>query len=190
MASLVGRVYAITGAASGIGLATARELAARGASIFLADINEVGLKKILPTVQPTAGGAVDTFVLDVRNRDEVHNFVQGALKRFGRLDGGANIAGIVGKDILIKPIWEAGVADYELVQAINTKGTFNCLAELLQPGVLDKGGSIVNMASIAGQRGVYSAAAYCTSKAGVLALTKVAAIDAGSRGIRVNAVAP
>lgn len=191
MASLEGKVFALTGAASGIGLSTARVLAARGASLSLSDVNKAGLEAAVASLSNGQHqGKFAAFHTDVADRSSVRDFVQNTLKQFGKLDGCANIAGVAGKDLGVNSLWESDSADFDFVMAVNAKGVFNCLTEELQPSVLQEGGSIVNIASIAGLRAMPKSASYCASKHAVIGLTRCAADDAGPRGIRVNAVAP
>ena len=94
--NLQGKVIAITGAASGMGLATAKMLATRGAILALADTNEELLKSTAEDID-SAGGKVSATVLDVRNRMDVEFWIQGVVEKYGRLDGAANLAGVIGK---------------------------------------------------------------------------------------------
>jgi NAD(P)-dependent dehydrogenase (short-subunit alcohol dehydrogenase family) len=112
------------------------------------------------------------------------------LKQFGKVDGCANVAGVSGKEVSVRPVWEASSEDYDFVNAVNARGVFNCLSEQLRPGVVSEGGSVVNVSSIAGIRAMPKSAAYVASKHAVVGLTRVAAADAGPRNIRVNSVNP
>lgn len=184
-------VYALTGAASGIGLATARILAARGASLGLADLNEAGLDSAAKGIETDFKNPnVITAVVDVRDRDSVAAFLAKTKGHFGRLDGCGNIAGAIGKHHHVHRLWELSGAEFDFVMDVNVKGVFNCLAEQLKPGVLSEGAAVVNAGSVCSYKGVPGSSAYCASKHAVLGLTRVAAIEAGSRGIRVNIVAP
>ncbi|KAJ6005149.1 hypothetical protein N7451_003093 [Penicillium sp. IBT 35674x] len=188
MASLAGKAFTVTGAASGIGLATAKILAARGASLFIGDINEAAMEKAAAIISNS--GRVEKAVLDVRDRSAVRSFMQKCQSRFGRIDGCANVAGVSGKRMNIDHIWELDAAEYDFVMNVNTRGVFNCLAEQLTPGMLPEDASIVNISSICGLRGLPKGAVYCASKHAVVGLTRTAAIEAGPRRIRVNSVAP
>ncbi|RMZ68334.1 3-oxoacyl-[acyl-carrier- ] reductase [Pyrenophora seminiperda CCB06] len=192
MASLAGKAFVLTGGASGIGLATARVLASKGASLYIGDSNLEALKASLPSISQLAvnGELIKTAKLDVRDRADVRAFLQKAKAEFGELHGAANIAGITGKGMGVSKIWELDTEEYEQVMAVNAKGIFNCLAEELHPDMLKPGSSIVNMASINGLRANSGGSPYVASKHAVVGLTKSAAIEAGPREIRVNAVEP
>jgi NAD(P)-dependent dehydrogenase (short-subunit alcohol dehydrogenase family) len=190
MASLSGKVIAVTGAASGIGLATAKRLAAKGCSLALADRNRSRLGEVLQTIEAESRGTITTHEVDVRHREQVRSFLLQAKQQHGTINGCANIAGVIGKGSNIQNIWEVPVEEYKTTMEVNADGTFHCLAEQLQPGFLEKGGSIVNMSSLAGLLGLGKNSAYCASKWAVIGMTKAAAKEAGSLGIRVNCVAP
>lgn len=190
MASLIGKVFTVTGAGSGIGLATAKLLAARGAALGLGDVNQRSLESLKDALSSSGHVQFKIFPLDVRQRSEVQSFILKTREAFGKLDGCANIAATIGEGLAKHNIWEAENTDFDLVMNVNAGGTFNCLAEQLRPNVLEDGGSIVNVASLTGLKGYPKAAAYAASKHAVVGLTKVAALEGGPRAIRVNAVAP
>ncbi|KAK5192436.1 hypothetical protein LTR99_010436 [Exophiala xenobiotica] len=176
-----GKVIALTGAASGIGLATAKLLASQGNTLSLCDIQGEALEVVLDSL-PGEGHIIT--VVDVSQSREVDAWIQKTVEQLGRLDGAVNFAGIV----RLGPITEASDEDWERTMAINCSGVFYCLRAELK-SMLD-GGSIVNASSVAGLRGVVSSSVYVASKHAVTGLTKVAARDVGHRNIRVNAVAP
>ncbi|KEF56745.1 uncharacterized protein A1O9_06935 [Exophiala aquamarina CBS 119918] len=189
MATLQGKSILLTGGASGIGLDTAKLLLSKGANLVVGDFNEEALNKVSDEIRAAGKGKVILQTVDVRERSQVRNLVETAVKEFGGLDGCANIAGTAGS-LGSKYIWEMDGCDYDTVMDVNAKGVFYCLAEELKPGVLVEGASIVNVASILSLRGVLRSSAYIASKHAVQGLTKAAAIDAAERGIRVNCVAP
>jgi 3-oxoacyl-[acyl-carrier protein] reductase len=182
---LRGRVACVTGAASGIGEAVIRMLAAVGASIVAGDIDEPGLSKVVDDLL-ARGGDVVAQPVDIRDRGSVDAFVQRAVADHGRLDVMCNIAG-VGTYGSIDAVDETEV---DRAFGINFKGTlFGCQAALavMQP---QGSGSIVNVSATA----IYTPAAgvgiYSATKAAVAMLTQTLAMEAGPHGVRVNAIAP
>lgn len=197
MASLKGSVIVVTGAASGIGLATATALAKLGANLSLADVQVDLLKEAVAAVEAAASAAGHTIkthsaVVDVRERAAVESWIAETVAKLGRLDGAANIAGI------FKPNYKNSVADedednWDLNIAVNLTGLMHCMraqtASMREHGV-GSNASIVNAASIMGLQGAIGSAAYCSSKHGVIGLTRATCKEVGKQGIRVNCVAP
>jgi 3-oxoacyl-[acyl-carrier protein] reductase len=178
---LDGKVAVITGAASGIGRATAVTLSDAGARLVLADVDEDGL------AQTTKMVAESTVVpTDVSRKDDVDALVQRAVDHFGAVDIMANIAGV----LLYRSLLDTDEADLDRVLDVNLKGVvFGCQAALRVMG--ERGsGSIINMASAAIDQPGTRVAAYSISKAGVAMTTRIAALDGGPLGVRVNGVAP
>jgi len=188
MASFEGKVIALTGAASGIGLSTAKLLASRGAAVSLADVQDKALQEAKAAIQAeTKDAKVFTFVVDVQNNQTVVDWVAKTVETFGRLDGAANIAGVftaIADNSIEKEIDD----NWNLLLGVNLTGVMNCMRA--QVPHLKSGGSIVNASSILGLEGAAGRAAYCASKHGVIGLTRAAAKDVGKRGIRVNCFAP
>ncbi|KAL8868927.1 MAG: hypothetical protein Q9174_004660, partial [Haloplaca sp. 1 TL-2023] len=194
MASFDGKVIAITGAASGIGLATAHLLASRGASVSLADVQEEGLTKASASIQQaTPKAKIHTKVVNVASAKEVETWITETTSHFGRLDGAANLAGIAGKETSTNhgALENVSEEDFDEVLSVNVKGVFNCMKFEIRgmKGMGGKGG-IVNASSVAGLRGYPNHIAYCTSKHAVIGMSKTAAKETGKAGIRVNAIAP
>lgn len=177
-----GKVIAITGAASGIGLATAKLLASRGAILSLADLNEEALKKAVHSLE---GEKHMTTVVDVRKSSSVNDWINATVEKLGKLDGAANIAGV---PPMGKAVADASDADWDFIMNVNARGVFYCMRAELNN--IKDGGSIVNAASVAGLKGSPNGFIYCASKHAVVGITKSAARENGDRNIRVNAIAP
>ena len=182
MARLVGKVALFTGAARGTGEATARLFAAEGAKVVLADIvDDAG------TATAADIGDDAFFVhLDVTEETSWQAAVKAAVDRFGKLDILVNNAGI----LHMAAIADTTVADYERVVGVNQKGVFLGIKSAEQALRDAGGGSIVNVASIDGMQAKTGLVAYSASKGAVRGMTRVAALEYGKYGIRVNAVCP
>ena len=182
-----GRVALVTGAATGIGRATALAFAQAGASVVVADIaTEAGART---AADITAAGGQARFVqVDVADGDSVANMIQQTIGWYGRLDYAHNNAGTLIQEVAIAEMEDAA---WDRVLAVNLKGVFLCLKhEIRQMLVQGTGGAIVNTTSVTAFRTVLNSAAYSSSKAGIVALTRIAAAENGPFGIRVNAIAP
>lgn len=188
--SLAGKVFVVTGGASGIGLSTMQTLLDKGASVALSDINERGLKQALGSVEGPQRARLIARPLNVANRHVVKAFLEETKNHFGRVDGVANVAGIGGNLIATHELWQLPSDEYDLVMDVNVRGVFNTMAESLKPGFLETRASIVNVGGMFSTRGFKNAVLYSTSKHAVIGLTKSAAMEAGPRGVRVNAVLP
>jgi len=182
--SLRDRVAIVTGAASGIGRETAHRLAAEGAKVLCVDIDDKGALATVDEIT-AAGGTADAQGADVSSAEDVEQAVTHAVTRFGGLDVMVNIAGVEH----FAPITEMLEADFERVLRINLMGTW-LGTKYAAKAMAGRGGSIVNMSSLAGLVGFPGLTAYCASKAGVIALTKTAAVELRPAGIRVNVICP
>ena len=186
MGMLDGKVALITGAARGIGKAIALKFASEGADVAFTDlvINEAAEETISEIA--AFGHKVKGYASNAANFDETHAVVEEILKDFGRIDILVNNAGIT-KDGLVMRMSEA---QWDAVIAVNLKSAFNFIHAVVPQMARQKGGSIINMASIAGQMGNPGQVNYASSKAGLIAMAKSVAKEMGSRGIRANAIAP
>ncbi|CVL05309.1 related to D-arabinitol 2-dehydrogenase [Fusarium mangiferae] len=192
MEDLKDKVIAITGAASGIGLATAQLLFSVGAKLSLSDRSPIPLEQAaqaLLAAHPNRNKQdILTAEVDVTSSAQVTSWIQETVKRFGRLDGAVNSAGISAVQMGKGRIRNLSDEDWALCMGINATGVFYSMrAEL---NAMINGGSIVNLASLAGVIAVPGAAEYGASKHAVVGLTKTGAREEGQAGIRVNAVAP
>jgi 3-oxoacyl-[acyl-carrier protein] reductase len=182
---LDGRVAVVTGAASGIGRASAQMLASARASVVCADVDLDGAQATAKEIT-AAGGTADAVAVDVTRRDEVDALVRGAVDAHGRLDVMANIAGIIVNNTVI----DTPEDELDRVLATNFKGVFFGCQAAARAMVEQQSGSIVNMSSGAidvPREGIVS---YAVAKAGVAQLTKTLAEEVGPSGVRVNAIAP
>jgi meso-butanediol dehydrogenase/(S,S)-butanediol dehydrogenase/diacetyl reductase len=179
-----GKVALITGAAAGMGRATCVRLAGEGCQVLGVDIDVDGLAETEKLVQE-AGGTIATRKCDVSNRSECFAAVEACVAAFGRLDVLVNVAGIL--RMAHSP--EVSEDEWNLVMGVNLSGPF-FMIQAAVPHLISSGGNIVNVASNAGLMGQSYAAAYCSSKAGLINMTRALAVEYFKKGIRVNAVAP
>ena len=178
------KVALVTGAAAGIGRATAVRLASEGASVACVDLAADAVEETAKLCSE-AGGTALALRCDVSKPEEVEATVASAVARFGKLDVLVNIAGILS----LEHTHELSLERWNQVLAVNLTGTFLfCKAAI--PHLLERGGAIVNTSSTSALAGMPWAAAYGASKAGILALTRTLAVEYAAKGLRANAVCP
>ncbi|MGI8925386.1 MAG: SDR family NAD(P)-dependent oxidoreductase [Tepidiformaceae bacterium] len=184
MGRLEGKVAVVTGGCSGIGKATAEAFVAEGARVVVGDINVDGIGAMVGAL---GHNCADGLEVDIRDEAAVEKMVALAFRRFGRLDIAFNNAG-VGH---FAPIQDYPLAEFQRIVEVCLTGTFLCIkheaARLIAQG---QGGSIISVASLNAIQAAEGFAAYCSAKAGVAMLTKVAALELGRHKVRVNAIGP
>ena len=187
-ALLEGKIAVVTASAgAGIGQATARRCLEEGAQVVISDVHERRLGETLDTLKAEHGGAVAAVPCDVTDEVQVQRMVDTAVATFGRVDVVINNAGLGGT----RSILEMTDQEWTRVLDVTLGGTFRCTrAALKQMVAQGGGGAVVNNASVIGWRAQAGQAHYAAAKAGVMALTRCAALDAAPHHIRVNAVAP
>ncbi len=178
------KVAIITGAASGIGRASAQACARQGARIIAGDIEHEAAEQTAQAIRQ-AGGEAISVMADVSRSEDVQRMVRQAIEAFGAIDVLHNNAGIAVRH----PVDEQDEAGWDELMRVNLRSVFLC-SKYVIPHMQARGGSIINMSSVVGVVGVRNRAAYSTTKGAILTLTKNMALDYASAGIRVNCICP
>jgi 3-oxoacyl-[acyl-carrier protein] reductase len=182
---LANKVSIITGAAQGIGQATALKFAAEGAKVVVCDMNQAGVDAVVNQIREAGGEAIG-FAVDVTKPDTIAAAVNGTMNKYGRIDTLINNAGIV-MDSTLKKMTEA---QFDKVIDVNLKGVYNCTKAVVDIMLEQKSGTILITSSIVGLFGNFGQTNYAATKFGVIGMAKTWTRELGRKGIRVNCVCP
>lgn len=182
---LNGKISIITGAANGIGKATALKFAAEGATVIVCDLNKEAVADVVEEVK-VAGGKADGFVVNVTNQQQLNDMVAAVKEKYGRVDTLVNNAGIV-MDARLQKMTED---QFDKVIDINLKGVYRCTKAVVDIMVEQGSGVILNASSVVGLYGNFGQTNYAAAKAGVIGMTQTWAKELGRKGVTANAVAP
>ncbi len=185
MSRLQNKVAIITGAAQGIGLATAQKFATEGAIVIVCDVRQEGVDAALQACR-ALGAQGDGFVMDVTQRPMIDSVVSQVIERYGRIDVLVNNAGITQDARLQKMTSE----QFDRVIDVNLRGVFNCAQAVADTMVAQGSGVILNASSVVGIYGNFGQTNYAATKFGVIGFTKTWSRELGPKGVRTNAVAP
>jgi NAD(P)-dependent dehydrogenase (short-subunit alcohol dehydrogenase family) len=187
---LKGKTAIVTGASSGIGRAIALLFAGEGAHVaVVANLNQKGVSETAKEIQSMGGRAFWTLA-DVSMASAANQLVERALEEFGRIDILVNNAGIGGRQAGSRSLLDTSEEAWDRILAVNLKSVFLVSKPTVRHMVQQKGGAVINIASVFGMAGFAGISAYGAAKSGIIHLTRSMAIDYGPLGIRVNAIAP
>lgn len=175
----------VTGGGGGIGTAICHTLAREGAKVLVADFNQENAARVAAEIQ-AAGGRAEAQQVDVGDKDSAYAMVEACRERFGSVDILVNGAGISINELFI----DTQLEDWERVLRVNLTGSFLCGQAAARRMIKQRGGKIINIVSLSGQRGGFGRSAYGSSKAGLDVLTRIMAVELSQYGINVNAIAP
>jgi len=180
------RVALVTGASGAIGLGVAKELQTQGARVFLTDLDQARLDECCNEIDPS-GETAKSLAGDITDHEKVKAIVAATLEAFGKIDVLVNVAGVTGEGNNVEDITPE---DWDFVYAVNCKGTFLFVKEVVPEMKRAGGGSIVNFSSKSGKTGSALMSAYSSAKGAIIALTQALAFELAAGNIRVNCVCP
>ena len=182
---LTGKVIVITGAASGMGAAMAKDFSAREAKVAILDMNEEKAQEVIKEIE-AAGGVATFYKTDITNKTQIETAASDVEEKFGPITSWVNSAGVS----KMLPFLDCDEELWDLTMNVNLKGTFNCMKNVTRQMMRQKNGRIINMSSVVGVHGNAGQLNYSASKAGIIGMTKSLAKEMASRNITVNAIAP
>jgi len=186
---LVGKVGIVTGAAQGMGRATAEAMAREGASVVVSDINEEGAKKVASAINKSGGKAISVKV-DISKEDEVNRMVEKTIAEFGRVDILVNVAALAGPNVYYKSFVDSQPREWRHELDITFVGTLLCCKAVIGHMLKQEYGRIISISSDAGKTGFAHLPIYSALKAGVSGFSRALALDVATKGITVNCVSP